>query len=100
MARRGRSWASTPRRATSPPSTGRTAWTARCRQQYWTWLTQVVQGNLGYSYVLNESVRSLLAQRLPKTAFLAGAATLMALLVAIPIGCSRRPGATGPTTSP
>ena len=54
--------------------------------QYWTWLTQVIRGNLGFSYVLNESVRSLLAQRLPKTAFLAGAATLLALLVAIPIG--------------
>ncbi len=55
-------------------------------QQYWTWLTQVLQGNFGYSYVLNESVRSLLAQRLPKTIFLAGAATLIALLIAIPIG--------------
>ncbi len=46
----------------------------------------MVQGNFGYSYVLNESVRSLLAQRLPKTIFLAGMATLVALLVAIPIG--------------
>ncbi len=55
-------------------------------EQYWTWLTQVVQGNFGYSYALNESVRSLLAQRLPKTAFLAGVATLVALLIAIPIG--------------
>jgi peptide/nickel transport system permease protein len=55
-------------------------------QQYWTWLTQVVQGNFGYSYVLNESVRSLLGQRLPKTAFLAGASVLLALVVAIPIG--------------
>jgi peptide/nickel transport system permease protein len=55
-------------------------------QQYWTWLTQVVQGNLGFSYVLNESVRSLLAQRLPKTVFLAGASVLLALLVAVPIG--------------
>lgn len=55
-------------------------------QQYWTWLTQVVRGNLGFSYVLNESVRSLLAQRLPKTAFLAGASVVLALLVAVPIG--------------
>ncbi|HTT90052.1 MAG TPA: ABC transporter permease [Acidimicrobiales bacterium] len=55
-------------------------------QQYWTWLTQVLQGNFGFSYVLNESVRSLLAQRLPKTAFLAGASVLLALLVAVPIG--------------
>jgi peptide/nickel transport system permease protein len=55
-------------------------------QQYWTWITQVLQGNFGYSFVLNQSVGSLLAQRLPKTIFLAGLATLVALVVAIPIG--------------
>jgi peptide/nickel transport system permease protein len=55
-------------------------------QQYWTWITKVLQGNFGYSFVLNQSVGSLLAQRLPKTIFLAGLATLVALVVAIPIG--------------
>ena len=40
--------------------------------QYWHWLTGVLSGNLGFSYVLNQPVSSLLAQRLPKTAFLAG----------------------------
>lgn len=55
-------------------------------QQYWTWLTQVVRGDLGFSYVLNEPVRSLLAQRLPKTAFLAGASVLLSVVVAVPIG--------------
>ena len=32
----------------------------------------MLTGNLGFSYVLNQPVSSLLAQRLPKTAFLAG----------------------------
>ena len=45
-----------------------------------------MQGNLGFSYVLNQPVTSLLAQRLPKTAFLAGVAVLLALVVAVPVG--------------
>jgi peptide/nickel transport system permease protein len=54
--------------------------------QYWHWLTGVLSGNLGFSYVQNESVSSLLAQRLPKTAFLAGVAVLLAVLIAVPVG--------------
>lgn len=55
-------------------------------QQYWHWLTGVLSGNLGFSYVQNQSVAALLGQRLPKTAFLAGIAVLVAVLVAIPLG--------------
>jgi peptide/nickel transport system permease protein len=54
--------------------------------QYWHWLTGVLSGNLGFSYVQNESVASLLAQRLPKTAFLAGVSVLLAVLIAVPVG--------------
>jgi peptide/nickel transport system permease protein len=54
--------------------------------QYWHWLTGVLSGNLGFSYVQNESVASLLAQRLPKTAFLAGVSVLLAVLLAVPVG--------------
>jgi peptide/nickel transport system permease protein len=54
--------------------------------QYWHWLTGVLSGNFGFSYVLNEPVSSLLAQRLPKTAFLAGVSVLLAVLIAVPIG--------------
>ncbi|HEY6495558.1 MAG TPA: ABC transporter permease [Trebonia sp.] len=54
--------------------------------QYWHWLTGVLSGNLGYSYVQNESVASLLAQRLPKTALLAGVSVVLAVLIAVPIG--------------
>lgn len=54
--------------------------------QYWHWLTGVLSGNLGFSYVLNQPVASLLAQRLPKTAFLAGVAVVLAVLIAVPVG--------------
>jgi peptide/nickel transport system permease protein len=54
--------------------------------QYWHWVTGVLSGNLGFSYVQNESVASLLAQRLPKTAFLAGVSVLIAVLIAVPVG--------------
>ncbi len=54
--------------------------------QYWHWLTGVLSGNLGFSYVQNQSVASLLAQRLPKTAFLAAISVVLALVVAVPVG--------------
>lgn len=54
--------------------------------QYWTWVTNAVQGKLGVSYNLNQSVTSLLAERVPKTALLAGVAVLLALFVAVPVG--------------
>ena len=54
--------------------------------QYWHWLTGVVTGNFGFSYVLNQPVSSLLAQRLPKTAFLAGISVVLAVLIAVPVG--------------
>jgi peptide/nickel transport system permease protein len=54
--------------------------------QYWHWLTGVLTGNLGFSYVLNQPVASLLGQRLPKTAFLAGVSVVLALLIAVPVG--------------
>src|SRR5882757_8042866 len=38
--------------------------------QYWTWLTQLVRGNLGFSVELNQSVISLIGERLPKTLIL------------------------------
>jgi peptide/nickel transport system permease protein len=54
--------------------------------QYWHWLTGVLTGNLGFSYALNQSVGSLLVQRLPKTAFLAGVSVVLAVLIAVPVG--------------
>jgi peptide/nickel transport system permease protein len=42
--------------------------------------------NLGYSYKFNEGVTSVIAQRLPKTLVLVGTATLISLMIAIPLG--------------
>jgi peptide/nickel transport system permease protein len=53
---------------------------------YLGWLGQVLQGNLGHSARLNESVGSLLAASLPRTLVLTGLSTLIALIVAIPVG--------------
>ncbi len=54
--------------------------------QYWHWLTGVLSGNLGFSYVQNQSVSSLLTQRLPKTAFLAAVSVVLAVVIALPVG--------------
>ena len=54
--------------------------------QYLTWLGRVLQGNLGYSARLNQSVGAVLAASLPRTIVLTGLATLIALAVAIPVG--------------
>jgi len=54
--------------------------------QYLDWLGQVLQGNLGYSYKLNQTVDSLLAQNVPRTLVLVGTASVLALAVALPLG--------------
>jgi peptide/nickel transport system permease protein len=54
--------------------------------QYVTWLGQLLRGNLGFSYKLNQTVDSLLAANIPRTLVLVGSATVIALLVAIPMG--------------
>jgi peptide/nickel transport system permease protein len=54
--------------------------------QYLIWLGHLVRGNLGYSWKLNQSVASLLGTRLPKTIALVGISTILALIVAVPIG--------------
>jgi peptide/nickel transport system permease protein len=54
--------------------------------QYWLWLRHILTGNLGFSWKLNQSVYSLLGTHLPKTIFLVGISTILALLLAVPIG--------------
>ena len=54
--------------------------------EYLSWLGRVVHGDLGYSRVRNESVTYLLAASLPRTVALMGISTLLALVVAIPLG--------------
>jgi peptide/nickel transport system permease protein len=54
--------------------------------QYGRFIDQLAHGNLGYSFHYNQTVASLLAQDLPKSAVLVGLAYLVALVVAIPLG--------------
>lgn len=63
--------------------------------QYFDWLGRLLHGNLGYSYKYNESVTSLLGTVLPKTLLLVGLATVLAIIIAVPLGilqASRRNG--------
>ncbi len=55
-------------------------------QQYLLWLSHLARGNLGFSWTLNQSVASLLGNRMPKTIALVGISVILALILAIPIG--------------
>jgi peptide/nickel transport system permease protein len=54
--------------------------------QYLTFLWQLAHFNFGFSYKLNQSVASILAQYLPKTLLLLGLSYAVAIVVAIPLG--------------
>lgn len=54
--------------------------------QYLDWLNQLIHGNLGFSYKQNQTVDALLANNIPRTLLLVGVATLLALIIAIPMG--------------
>lgn len=54
--------------------------------QFYLYLDHLVHGNLGFSYIQNASVALLFAQRFPKTIILIGLATIVALVVAVPLG--------------
>ena len=54
--------------------------------QYVLWLKQLLHGDLGYSWNLNQSVASLLGQRLLKSGILVGISVVLAVLIAVPIG--------------
>lgn len=54
--------------------------------QYGLWIAHVAQGDLGRSIRLNQSVTSLLAERLPISLELALAAIVFAIVVSVPLG--------------
>src|SRR5579875_2560401 len=54
--------------------------------QFGIWLLHVVQGNLGFSYKLNQPVGQLLAHYLPRTLLLVGIASALNIAVAVPMG--------------
>jgi peptide/nickel transport system permease protein len=54
--------------------------------QFSSYLGHLAQGNFGYSYKLSQSVAALFKENAGRTAYLSGAALVLALLIAIPLG--------------
>jgi peptide/nickel transport system permease protein len=54
--------------------------------QYLRYLNHLLHGNLGYSYVENQSVASLFAERVARSAYLSGISLLLAVIIAVPLG--------------
>jgi peptide/nickel transport system permease protein len=54
--------------------------------QFWVYLDHLFHGNLGFSYIQNASVALLFDQRFPKTILLLSLATIVAIVIAIPLG--------------
>jgi peptide/nickel transport system permease protein len=55
-------------------------------RQFVTYIDQVVHGNLGTSYSLQIPVSTLIAERMPRDLLLLGLSTVLALLIALPLG--------------
>jgi peptide/nickel transport system permease protein len=55
-------------------------------QQFLAYVNRVIDGNLGFSYLQNQSVADLIRELLPKDLILVGIAYLLALIVAVPLG--------------
>jgi peptide/nickel transport system permease protein len=54
--------------------------------RYVHWLSAMVQGDWGFSFVSRMNVGALILQRVPVTLYVIGSAQLLALVIAIPIG--------------
>lgn len=54
--------------------------------QYFSYVNDLLHGNLGYSYKLNQSVSALLGENAARSALLSGVALVLAILIAIPLG--------------
>jgi peptide/nickel transport system permease protein len=54
--------------------------------QLYQYILRLFHLNLGYSYHYNQGVRQIITQRLPRTLSLVGVSTLIALLIAVPLG--------------
>jgi peptide/nickel transport system permease protein len=55
-------------------------------QRYLHWLTSMLKGNWGFSFVSRIDVDELIAQRIPVTLAVIGASQLLALCIALPVG--------------
>jgi peptide/nickel transport system permease protein len=54
--------------------------------RYARWVTSMMRGDWGFSFVSRIDVDTLILQRLPTTLFVLGAAQLLGILVALPVG--------------
>jgi peptide/nickel transport system permease protein len=54
--------------------------------RYVKWFTSMMRGDWGFSFVSRIDVQTLILQRLPTTLFVLGSATLLGVLVGVPIG--------------
>ncbi|WP_423410458.1 ABC transporter permease [Heyndrickxia sp. MSNUG] len=54
--------------------------------QYFNWMKEVVQGNLGYTIKTGQPVGKVIIERLPATLLLTGTAFIMAFVIGVPLG--------------
>jgi peptide/nickel transport system permease protein len=57
--------------------------------QFITYLGNLIHGNFGYSYKLDQSVTALFKENAPRSAYLSGAALVLSLLIAMPLGIAQ-----------
>jgi peptide/nickel transport system permease protein len=55
-------------------------------QQYWHYMDQLLHGNLGYSFKLNQSVAALFNERWARSAYLSGTSLVLSVVIAVPLG--------------
>jgi peptide/nickel transport system permease protein len=55
-------------------------------QRYWHWLTSMLKGDWGFSFISRIDVDELIWQRVPVTLAVIGMSQLVALLIALPVG--------------
>jgi peptide/nickel transport system permease protein len=65
-------------------------------QQYWHYLVQLLHGNLGYSYKLNQPVTSVLRENALRSLYLSGVSLVIAIAIAIPVGIYQAVKRNGP----
>lgn len=54
--------------------------------QYFNWMKEVIQGNLGYTIKTGQPVGKVIVERLPATLLLTGTAFIMAFVIGVPLG--------------
>lgn len=57
--------------------------------QILSYIANLAQGHFGFSYKLNQSVGALLKEAAPRSAYLSGAALILSLLIALPLGIAQ-----------